>query len=149
MTDREFRYPRGVRVWVPYAFTEQLQTNRGMLAMTAVARLRAGLGESQLTARLDAEAAWWNEEYFRGSEFGKVLHATDFVGYHAGQLRLIVLVLMGAVVFVLMIAAANVGRLQLVRAAARRHRGPRHGSRRRLSAESCTVEYGHARSTIG
>lgn len=115
VAERGFRYPRGVQVWVPYAFTERLRTNRGMLAMTAVARMRSGIGETQVAARLAAEAARWNEEYFPEADIGKLLHATDFIEHHAGQLRLIVLVLMGAVVFVLLIAAANVGSLQLVR----------------------------------
>jgi putative ABC transport system permease protein len=115
----EFRYPRQAQVWVPFAFTEQWQTNRGSLMMTTVARLRPAVSDAQLAAQLLAEQTHWNETYFAGSEFGKTLSATSFIEYMAGPLRMVLLVLMGAVVFVLLIAAANVGSLQLVRSAGR------------------------------
>jgi putative ABC transport system permease protein len=114
-----FSHPGRTQVWVPFAFTEQWHTNRGSLFMTTVGRVRPGTAEAQLAAHLDAQGQRWQEEHFTGSDFGKVLHATGIIEYTAGPLRLILLVLMGAVVFVLLIAAANVGSLQLVRATAR------------------------------
>ncbi|CAN5719544.1 ABC transporter permease [soil metagenome] len=115
----EFRYPRQAQVWVPFRYTEQWQTNRGSLMMATVARLGPGVTEAQLASQLLAEQTRWNEEYFAGSQYGKVLSSTGFIEYTAGPLRLILLVLMGAVVLVLLIAAANVGSLQLVRSAGR------------------------------
>jgi putative ABC transport system permease protein len=115
----EFRYPRQAQVWVPFAFTERWKDNRGSLMMATVARLRPDASEAQLAAQLQAEQTHWNETYFAGSDFGKILSSTGFIGYMAGPLRLVLLVLMGAVVFVLLIAAANVGSLQLVRSAGR------------------------------
>src|SRR5215208_4353882 len=83
--------------------------------MIALGRLQPGVTHSQLAGQLDAEAARWNEQYHGG----KALHAVPLADYHAGRLRSVLFVLMGAVVFVLLIACANVGNLQLVRAAGR------------------------------
>lgn len=114
----DFRYPRGTQVWVPYRMTDAMRDNRGSLFMTTVARLAPGVTEPQLAAHLDAEQNRWAEAYFGGT-LGKTLSSTGFIEYTAGPLRLILLVLMGSVVFVLLIAAANVGSLQLVRSAGR------------------------------
>ncbi len=116
-----FRYPREAQVWVPFAFTDRWTTPqaRGSLFMSTVARVRPERSGAEVAAALDAEAKRWNELYTPGAEVGKRLHATGFVTHLAGPLRLILLVLLGAVAFVLMIAAANVASLQLVRVAGR------------------------------
>jgi putative ABC transport system permease protein len=116
----EFRYPRQVQVWVPFRFTEFFQQpqGRGSLMMTTVARLWPGVTDPQLAAVLAAEVGRWNEEYHAGGQ-GKRLSSLAFVEHMAGPLRPILIVLMGAVLFVLLIAAANVGSLQLVRATGR------------------------------
>lgn len=116
----DFRYPRQAQIWVPFSYTDRWKQPqmRGTLIMTTVARLRPGVTREQLAAHLTAEAGRWSEQYPSGGA-GKVLASTDFVEYLAGPLRTILIVLMGAVVFVLMIAAANVAGLQLVRAAGR------------------------------
>jgi putative ABC transport system permease protein len=115
----DFRYPREAQVWLPFRLTAQWQQPqmRNSMFMETVVRLRPGVNEAQLAQHLEAEVGRWNETY-PGAQ-GKVLHAVGFVEHLAGPLRLILLVLMGAVVFVLLIAALNVGSLQLVRAAGR------------------------------
>lgn len=115
----DFRYPRHVDVWVPFAFTSRWAGNRGSLFMTTIARPLDGLSEQQVAAQLDAEAARWNEQHHAGSDIGKELGATPFLTYLSGPLRPVLLVLMAAVVFVLLIATANVASLQLVRATGR------------------------------
>jgi len=112
------RFPRGVQIWVPLALTPEERQNRGRWIMTAVVRARPGVGEAQLTAHLAAEARRWNDEYHGGNAI-KVLKSTPFVEDLAGPLRTVLLVLLGAVGFVLLLAAANVASLQLVRAVAR------------------------------
>jgi putative ABC transport system permease protein len=116
----EFRYPRETQVWVPFVLSAQwAQPNmRGSLFMHTVGRLAPGVTEAQLATTLASEVGRWNETYHAGSQ-GKVLHAAGFIEHMAGPLRLILVVLMGAVVFVLLIAALNVGSLQLVRSVAR------------------------------
>lgn len=117
----DFRYPRQAQLWIPFQYTDRWTgpDARGRLMMTLVGRPRAGIAAAQLDAYLRTEESRWNELYAPGSEYAKVLTATPFPAYLAGPLRPILLVLMGAVVFVLMIAAANVASLQLVRSAAR------------------------------
>jgi putative ABC transport system permease protein len=117
-----FQYPRGAQVWVPFQFTGRfLQTvGRGVWTMTAVARAQPDVTDELLAAQLAAESERWRAEHTPGAETGKLLAATGIVEYMAGPLRIIVLVLFGAVGLVLLIAAANVASLQLVRAAARR-----------------------------
>jgi putative ABC transport system permease protein len=87
--------------------------------MTTVARLRPGVTDPQLASRLGDEARSWNEQYHSGSRAGKTLSSIGFIEHLVGPLRQILLVLMGAVVFVLLIAAANVAGLQLVRTSGR------------------------------
>ena len=113
-----FRYPRGVDVWLPFAMTETYRDNRGTLIMDTVGRLAPGVDEARLTAALGDEAAAWNEQHHQGGP-AKVLRSAGFVERLAGPLRLILLVLLGAVLFVLLIAAANVASLQLVRTVGR------------------------------
>jgi len=112
------RFPRGAQIWVPLALTPEERQNRGRLIMTTVVRTRPGVGEAQLATHLAAEARRWNDEYHGGGEL-KALTSTPFVEHLAGPLRTVLLVLLGAVGFVLLLAAANVASLQLVRAAAR------------------------------
>ncbi|HLT25698.1 MAG TPA: ABC transporter permease, partial [Zeimonas sp.] len=112
------RYPRGVQVWVPLEVTPQDRLNRGRLFVTAVVRTRADVGEAQLAAHLAAEARRWNDEHHGGSDV-KALGSTPLVEDLAGSLGTVLLVLLGAVGFVLLLAAANVASLQLVRAVAR------------------------------
>jgi putative ABC transport system permease protein len=115
----DFQYPRQAEVWLPFAFTARWADNRGSLFMTTLARPRAGLSEPQVAAQLDAEVARWNEQFVTEPRFAKELTATPFLTYTSGSLRPVLIVLMGAVVFVLLIATANVANLQLVRATGR------------------------------
>jgi putative ABC transport system permease protein len=110
-----FQYPRNAQVYKPANLPPQALRMRGTLSMTAVARLRDRVTLTQLASQLGTEATRWNEQYGGG----KALFARPFAEYHAGRLRRVLFVLMGAVVMVLMIACANVGNLQLVRTVSR------------------------------
>ena len=111
-----FRYPRGVQVWMPFVLTADSKVNHGRLFMSTVGRLRDGVTPQQLQARLDAI----NHELHPNSPSDQFyMTSRGFIDEYAGQLRPTLLVLLGAVGFVLLIACANVASLQLVHANAR------------------------------
>lgn len=113
----ELRYPRGVQVWVPFALTPRDLANRDRLLMTAVVRTPPELGPEQIAEQLAAEAGRWNAQHY--AEDLKTLSSAPFVEDLAGPLGNVLRVLFAAVCFVLLLAAANVASLQLVRSAAR------------------------------
>ena len=111
-----FRYPRGVQVWMPFPLTADSRVNHGRLFMSTIGRLREGVSPGQLAARLDAVNTELHPNSPREQFF---MTSRGFVDEYAGQLRPTLLVLLGAVGFVLLIACANVASLQLVHATAR------------------------------
>ncbi|HEX9893246.1 MAG TPA: ADOP family duplicated permease, partial [Gemmatimonadales bacterium] len=115
-------YPRSGQIFIPYLIQERdRQPNaRGRWAITAIGRLRADIPMGSLTARLSDVSARWHER-FGGYDpaSGHTLVGQPFVRWMAGELRGFLLVLQAAVVFLLLIACANVGNLQLVRATER------------------------------
>jgi putative ABC transport system permease protein len=117
-----FQYPRGAQAWAPFQLTDRFRQpmGRNIWIMTAVARANPGLEPSVLEARLAAESERWRAEYSPGAETGKLLTTTGLAEHVAGPLRPVVLVLFGAVALVMLMVAANVASLQLVRATARR-----------------------------
>ena len=118
----DFQYPRGVQLYTPFLLDPAWLTleRRNSLNMTVIARPRDGLSAEQLATGLRMEVRRWHDRFPGYDTAGQfVLHATPFVAYLAGDLRGVLLALMGAVALVLLIACANVGSLQLVLAARR------------------------------
>ena len=120
-TPPSFRYPFGAQLYTPYILDQRALSpeRRHSLNMTFVGRLTPGVRQEQLPAELRAEVARWNARLGGDYPEGFVLVPVSFVKYIAGDLRAILLVLMGAVSLVLLIACANVASLQLVRAIGR------------------------------
>jgi putative ABC transport system permease protein len=118
---REFRYPRVAQMWAPFTLDSSSTaiSARGSLFVNAIARVRPGITREQLAQALVAESRRWEELYEQDQRFRHTLFPTPFVEWLAGELRRVLLVLLGAVVLVLLIACANVASLQLVRAAER------------------------------
>ena len=104
-------------LWMPFAFTEAQRTPRGRY-MSAIARLKPGVALSEAQAQMDTIASGLAREF---PEFNTGW-GSRLVPLHrevAGDLRPALLVLTGAVAFVLLIACANVANLLLARGATR------------------------------
>jgi predicted permease len=120
----EFDWPRRADIWVPLGLapSEFAPDNYFNENYFVVARTRPDVSPSQaeafvqvLTQRLIA--AHPENTYAKDSGWG--MFAIPFTEYGAGDLRMPMLILLGAVGFVLLIACSNIGGLILARASAR------------------------------
>jgi putative ABC transport system permease protein len=112
-----FKFPRGYDIWMPLALDveQELHGNTWSLLDT-VARLKPGV----TTQRAEADLATISSRGEHRDPDGEA--HTQVVSLHrqlVGDMRTPVLVLIGAVAFVLLIACANVANLVLVRALSR------------------------------
>lgn len=122
----EFDWPRGTQLWVPLGLAppEFNPNNYNYFNefLFVVARARPELSASQAQAYVRTLSQKVLHlpgagDYARDSGWG--MFALPFTEYASGDLRTPMLMLMGAVSFVLLIACSNIGGLLLARASAR------------------------------
>jgi putative ABC transport system permease protein len=110
-------------LWSPLTFTpQQLDPNSSLTSeyLGVLARMKPGVGVEQAQAEMDSIAADLRRQYMPGmdaSNWGLLLTPLD--EFVVGKIRTALLILLGAVLFVLLIACANVANLMLARAAVR------------------------------
>jgi predicted permease len=114
------QFAERVDIWKPIAFTPLELKERGSRSYGLIARLRSDVSEGKAQAELDTIISNWIRAYpdnYRGSGFGaKIYSLHDQV---VGGMRVGLAILLGAVVFVLLIACANLATMLLARASAR------------------------------
>jgi putative ABC transport system permease protein len=114
------QFAERVDIWKPTAFTPAQLQNRGNRSYGLITRLRPGVSTTTAQAELDTIISHWIQTYrdnYNGGGFGaKIYPLHDQV---VGQMRTGLAILLGSVVFVLLIACANLATMLLARASAR------------------------------
>jgi putative ABC transport system permease protein len=115
----DFKFPSYSQVWTPIARDSGEMKSRASRYCQAVGRIKQGETIESAQAEMKAIAAHLATSYPKDNQ-GRTVQLTDWRKSLSQDSRKALLVLMGAVGFVLLIACANVASLLLSRASARR-----------------------------
>jgi predicted permease len=115
----KFKFPDWAQLWAPLGWTDQERAVRGNHNYMVIARLRPGTAMQQAQAEMNTISARLQQQYpADDAGWGSVI--VPLRDQLVGDMRPALLVLLGAVAFVLLIACANVANLVLARTVTRR-----------------------------
>jgi putative ABC transport system permease protein len=118
-----FNFPDGIEIWMPGVFQHQVvtqvQIQRGASYLLYYARLADGIEVPSAQAEITALSGQYDESHKGFGDVGRQMSVIPLRESLVSDIRQTLLVLLGAVAFVLLIAAANVANLLLARAIAR------------------------------
>jgi putative ABC transport system permease protein len=115
----EFKFPvNGSEVWTPLAFDAKEAADRGNHYLQVLGLLKPGATKEQAQAELDA-ISQRAQQQFPETNSGRTAAVMSMNESYTRGSRVYLQVLMGSVVFVLLIACANVANLLLVRSTSR------------------------------
>ena len=115
-----FKHPADAELWMPLAPVGEFQAlfdARGSYWLTIIGRLKPGVTRVAAQSEMDAIAARLEKEYPSNAGIG--IRLVTMHEELVGDVKRPLLILLGAVCFVLLIACANVANLLLTRAASR------------------------------
>ncbi|MGH9856533.1 MAG: ABC transporter permease, partial [Acidobacteriota bacterium] len=114
----QVEYPENARIWTPIAFTEQEKSYRGSIYLDMIGRLKLGISLEAARQELKIIARRLETDYPQTNR-GVSMTVMPLAEVLVGDVRLALLVLAGAVGFVLLIACANLANLLVANAASR------------------------------
>lgn len=114
----DFAFPnRRAEIWVPLKFSQNDLQARGSHSYQVLARLKPGISVAQAQTEMESIASQLEQQYQVNT--GHSVNVFSLYEEVVGSARPALLVLLGAVAFVLLIACANVANLLFARSAAR------------------------------